>query len=128
MGTAGFLIESAKYIQEHQKTELLNTANKNKFNNEMFYGTDNDTTMARIGYMNYVLHNIKNPAITTDSLLEHDNAKSYLGKFDLVLQNPLFSGSLIEEATSSQLLTITKTSKTELLFVALMLQLMKIGG
>ena len=128
MGTAGFLIESAKYIQEHQKTELLNTANKNKFNNDMFYGTDNDTTMARIGYMNCVLHNIKNPTITIDSLLEQDNAKSYIGKFDLVLQNPPFSGSLIEEATSSQLLTITKTSKTELLFVALMLQLMKIGG
>ncbi len=128
MGTAGFLIESARYIQEHQKTELLNTSNKSTFNNDMFYGTDNDTTMARIGYMNCVLHNIKNPTITTDSLLEHDNAKDYLGKFDLVLQNPPFSGSLIEEATSGQLLTLTKTSKTELLFVALMLQLMKIGG
>ncbi len=128
MGTAGFLIESAKYIQDHQKTELLNTSNKNTFNNEMFYGTDNDTTMARIGYMNCVLHNIKNPTITTDSLLEHENAKDYLGKFDLVLQNPPFSGSLVEEAISGQLLTLTKTGKTELLFVALMLQLMKIGG
>ena len=128
MGTAGFLIESAKYIQDKQKTELLNTSNKNKFNSEMFFGTDNDTTMARIGYMNCILHNIKNPTITTDSLLEHENAKDYLGKFDLVLQNPPFSGSLIEEAISSQLLTLTKTGKTELLFVALMLQLMKIGG
>lgn len=128
MGTAGFLIESAKYIQEHQKNELLNVDNKNKFSTEMFYGADNDSNMARIGYMNCVLHNIKDPKITTDSLLEHENAKNYLGKFDLILQNPPFSGSLVESATNGQLLTITKTKKTELLFVALMLQLMKIGG
>lgn len=128
MGTAGFLIESAKYIQEHQKNELLNVDNKNKFSSEMFYGADNDSNMARIGYMNCVLHNIKDPKITTDSLLEHENAKNYLGKFDLILQNPPFSGSLVESATNGQLLTITKTKKTELLFVALMLQLMKIGG
>ena len=128
MGTAGFLIESAKYIQDHQKTELLNTINKSKFNNEMFYGADTDTTMARIGYMNCLLHNIKNPTITMDSLLEHENAKEYLGKYDLVLQNPPFSGSLVETATNGQILTITKTKKTELLFVSLMLLLMKVGG
>ena len=128
MGTAGFIIESAKYIQEHQKEELLNSKNKEKFNKEMFYGCDNDTNMARIGYMNCILHNIKDPQITTSSLLEQENAKSLIGQFDLVLQNPPFAGSLVEEATNSKLLSITKTKKTELLFVALMLQLMKVGG
>lgn len=128
MGTAGFIIEAAKYIQIHQSDELMNVENKKKFNNEMFYGCDNDTNMARIGYMNCVLHNIKDPHITVDSLLEHENAKEYLDSFDLVLQNPPFSGSLVESATNGKLLAITKTKKTELLFVALMLSLMKVGG
>ncbi|MBQ6654693.1 MAG: SAM-dependent DNA methyltransferase [Erysipelotrichaceae bacterium] len=128
MGTAGFIVEAAKYIQEHQKDELYNAENKETFNSKMFYGCDNDTTMARIGYMNCILHNINDPVITMDSLLEHDNAKDLLGKFDLVLQNPPFAGSLVEEATNNALLAITKTKKTELLFVALMLKLMKIGG
>lgn len=128
MGTAGFLIESAKYIQTHQSDELMGVDNKNNFNNSMFYGCDNDTNMARIGYMNCVLHNIKNPNITMDSLLEHENAKDYLESFDLVLQNPPFSGSLVESATNGKLLAIAKTKKTELLFVALMLSLMKVGG
>ena len=128
MGTAGFLVESAKYIQEHQTNELYNTANRELFNNEMFYGVDNDTMMARIGYMNCLLHSIKNPNVSIDSLLEHDNAKDFVGKYDLVLQNPPFAGSLVEEAVNTNLLSLTKTKKTELLFVALMLQLMKVGG
>ncbi len=128
MGTAGFIIEAAKYIQKNQKEELLNIQNKKTFNSAMFYGCDNDLNMARIGYMNCILHNIKDPQITTDSLLEHENAKDLLGQFDLVLQNPPFAGSLVENATNGKLLTITKTKKTELLFVALMLQLMKTGG
>ena len=128
MGTAGFIIESARYIQEHQKKELLNAQNKKKFNSEMFYGCDNDTNMARIGYMNCILHNIKSPIISIDSLLEHENAKDLIGKFDLVLQNPPFSGSLVESATNGHILTITKTKRTELLFVTLMIQLLKIGG
>lgn len=128
MGTAGFIIESAKYIQENQKNELLNVENKKKFNSEMFYGCDNDTNMARIGYMNCILHNIKNPIITVDSLLEHENAKDLFGQYDLVLQNPPFSGSLVESAINGKILGITKTKKTELLFVSLMLMLMKVGG
>lgn len=128
MGTAGFLVEAAKYIQEHQKTELLNVENKRKFNSEMFYGADNDNNMARIGYMNCVLHNIKKPNVSTDSLLEGENAKDYIGKYDLILQNPPFAGSIDEDLISGKLLTVAKTSKTELLFVSLMLQLMKVGG
>lgn len=104
------------------------TENKRIFNEEMFVGCDNDQNMARIGYMNCILHNIKNPAITMDSLLEYENVKNLLGTFDLVLQNPPFSGSLNKATVNSQLLTVTNTQKTELLFVSLMIQLMKIGG
>lgn len=128
MGTAGFIVEAAKYIQVHQSGELMNVENKKKFNNSMFYGCDNDTNMSRIGYMNCILHNIKNPNITIDSLLEHENLKSFLDSFDLVLQNPPFSGSLVQSAINGKLLTITKTTKTELLFVSLMLSILKVGG
>lgn len=128
MGTAGFIIESAKYIQTHQKNEMMSVYNQNVFNNEMFYGCDNDPNMARIGYMNSVLHGIKNPNFTMDSLLENENAQNYIGKFDLVLANPPFSGSLVESATNGKILSITKTKKTELLFVALMDMLLKPGG
>ncbi len=128
MGTAGFLVESAKYIKEHQKAELLNVQKNIQFTDRMFYGCDNDSNMARIGYMNLVLHGVKNPIITKDSLLEGENSMDYLGKFDLVLANPPFSGSLVESATDGKLLSITKTKRTELLFVALMSRLLKVGG
>lgn len=128
MGTAGFLIQAAKFIKDNQKTELLNVQNNKKFNDEMFYGSDNDSNMARIAYMNAVLHGIKNPRFTMDSLLENENAKDYIGMFDLVLANPPFSGSLVESATNGKILSITKTKKTELLFVALMVMLLKVGG
>ena len=128
MGTAGFLIESAKYIKEHQKAQLMNVRNSIIFSEEMFVGCDNDSNMARIGYMNSVLHGIKKPTITTDSLLESEYASDYINSFDLVLANPPFSGSLVESATNGQILSITKTKKTELLFVALMIMLLKPGG
>ncbi|MBE6504101.1 MAG: SAM-dependent DNA methyltransferase [Methanobrevibacter sp.] len=128
MGTAGFLIESAKYIKEHQKADLMNVKNSKIFNEDMFFGCDNDSNMARIGYMNSILHGIKSPIITTDSLLENENAKDYLNQFDLVLANPPFSGSLVESAINGKILSICKTGKTELLFVSLMSMLLKPGG
>ena len=128
MGTAGFLIEAAKYIKEHQKTQLMNVRNNIIFSEEMFFGCDNDSNMARIGYMNSVLHGIKKPNIRIDSLLEGENAKEFLNKYDLILANPPFSGSLVESATNEMILSITKTKKTELLFVSLMLMLLKPGG
>ena len=128
MGTAGFLIESAKYIKEHQKAELLNVQNAKMFSDSMFFGCDNDPNMARIGYMNCVLHGIKDPEITMDSLLESENAAKYLNKFDLVLANPPFAAKLVESAINGKILSVTKTKKTELLFVALMDMLLKPGG
>lgn len=128
MGTAGFIVESAKYIHNNQSDELMNVENKRKFNTSMFFGCDNDSNMSRIGYMNCILHGIKDPTISVDSLLEYENAQGYLEQFDLVLQNPPFSGSLVESAINAKLLGVTKTKRTELLFVTLMLMLMKVGG
>lgn len=127
-GTAGFLVESAKYIQEHQKKELLNVNNKKKFSDEMFFGCDTDNNMARISYMNLVLHGIKHPNIMTDSLIEGNNADGLMGTFDLSLNNPPFNGAIPENSTNASILAITKTKSTELLFVALMIKMLKIGG
>ena len=128
MGTAGFLTEAAKYIQEHQKIELYNAKNKKIFNSDMFYGCDTDDSMARIGYMNAILHGIKEPNFSMKSLLEAENSEHLFEKFDVVLQNPPFAGALKKEVVNPQLLSVANTKATEVLFVALMLKLMKVGG
>lgn len=90
---------------------------KEHFNNGMFYGFDMDRTMLRIGAMNMMLHGVDNPNIEyKDSLSEVNTDKD---KFTLVLANPPFKGSLDYEAVSADLLKVTKTKKTELLFLAL---------
>ncbi|CCL92650.1 Type i restriction enzyme m subunit (fragment) [Clostridioides difficile T14] len=92
----------------------------------MFYGFDMDRTMLRIGAMNMMLHGVDNPNIEyKDSLSEVNTDKD---KFTLVLANPPFKGSLDYEAVSADLLKVTKTKKTELLFLALFLRVLKIGG
>ena len=49
-------------------------------------------------------------------------------KYTLILANPPFVGSLDYESTSGKLQRVVKTKKTELLFMALFLQLLKPGG
>ena len=127
-GSSGFPIGAALYIKKHQERELVNVSNKRLFSNDTFWGVDNDKMMARISVMNLLLHGIKKPHISTDSLLESENAKDFVGKFDVVEANPPFAGSLVESATNGSLLTIANTKKTELLFVALFTKLLKVGG
>ena len=92
----------------------------------MFYGFDMDRTMLRIGAMNMMLHGVDNPNIEyKDSLSEANTDKD---KFSLVLANPPFKGSLDYEQVSADLLKVTKTKKTELLFLALFLRILKTGG
>lgn len=126
MGSAGFLVESAKYINEHYSNELLKAENAKKYTTTMFSGYDTDPTMLRIGAMNMMLHGVDEPDIRyQDSLSENNTAAN---EFTLVLANPPFKGSLDYEAVSKDLLAVTKTKKTELLFIALMLRVLKVGG
>ena len=53
MGSAGFIMEAAKYIAEHQGDELLNIDNRNRYRNEIFHGSDSDASMMRIGCMSH---------------------------------------------------------------------------
>lgn len=126
MGSAGFIVESARYIHEHYSNELLKAENQEKFTTTMFSGYDTDQTMLRIGAMNMMLHGVDQPDIKyQDSLSEENRAAN---KYSLILANPPFKGSLDFEAVSKDLLAVTKTKKTELLFLAVMLRMLKVGG
>ena len=126
MGSAGFLVSSQEYLRKHHSDLFLVQGLKEHFNNTMFYGFDMDRTMLRIGAMNMMLHGVDNPNIEYKDSLSEVNTDSE--KFTLVLANPPFKGSLDYEAVSADLLKVTKTKKTELLFLALFLRILKTGG
>lgn len=128
MGTAGFLIESAKYIKEHNKEELLNKENRKFFSENQFAGVDTEPVMTRIGCMNLMFHDVTKPSLGTSSLLIEQNNAKHIGQYDIVLANPPFKGSLDADLTDPRILAVTKTGKTELLFVALFTKLLKVGG
>ena len=83
--------------------------------------------MLRIGSMNMLLHGVENPDIRYRDSLAQDHAGEE-EKYTLVLANPPFAGSLDYENTAKDLQQIVKTKKTELLFLALFLRLLKPGG
>jgi len=126
-GTAGFLIAAGEYLREHHAKLLLDAKLRKHFHRQMFHGFDFDNTMLRIGSMNMLLHGVENPDIRYRDSLAQDHAGEE-EKYTLVLANPPFAGSLDYENTAKDLLQIVKTKKTELLFIALFLRLLKPGG
>jgi type I restriction enzyme M protein len=126
-GTSGFLVSAADYIRRVHPGVMHDAALSRHFHHDMFHGYDFDNTMLRIGSMNMLLHGIENPDIRyRDSLSE--SAGGDAEKYSLVLANPPFAGSLDYETTAKDLLAMVKTKKTELLFLALFLRLLKPGG
>ena len=125
-GSAGFLVSAQHYLRENHQDLFLDGEKKDHFNNTMFYGFDMDRTMLRIGAMNMMLHGVDNPNIEYKDSLSEVNEDN--DKYTLVLANPPFKGSLDYEAVSADLLKVTKTKKTELLFLALFLRILKKGG
>lgn len=126
-GTAGFLVEAGEYLKENKKDEIFyDNRNRAHYMNEMFYGYDMDRTMLRIGAMNMMTHGISNPFIEYRDSLSDQNADK--AKYSLILANPPFKGSLDAEIVSTDLLKVCKTKKTELLFLALFLRMLKVGG
>jgi type I restriction enzyme M protein len=126
-GTAGFLVAAGEYLREHSPRVLRDEKLREHFHTSMFHGFDFDSTMLRIGSMNMLLHGIENPAIVYRDSLAQDHAGEN-EKYTLVLANPPFAGSLDYESTAKDLLEVVKTKKTELLFLALFLRLLKPGG
>lgn len=127
-GTSGFLVAAGEYIKmEKRKEEIFyDRQKKDHYMNHMFHGYDMDRTMLRIGAMNMMTHGIDNPYIEyRDSLSDQNPDKDM---YTLVLANPPFKGSLDAESVSGDLLKVCKTKKTELLFLALFLRMLKVGG
>ncbi|WP_342131117.1 type I restriction-modification system subunit M [Hydrogenophaga sp. OTU3427] len=126
-GTCGFLVAAGEYLRDKHPTLFNDTSARAHFHHGMFHGYDFDNTMLRIGSMNMALHGVDNPDIRYKDSLAQDHAADE-EKYSLILANPPFAGSLDYENTAKDLLSIVKTKKTELLFMALFLRLLKPGG
>ncbi|MFC7485421.1 type I restriction-modification system subunit M [Knoellia sp. CPCC 206453] len=126
-GTAGFLVAASEHLRKTHPSVMTDATQRQHFNNSMFHGYDFDSAMLRIGSMNMLLHGIEAPDIRyRDSLA--DGIEDPDGMFTLVLANPPFAGSLDYESMDDDLRKDVKTKKTELLFLALFLRLLKPGG
>ncbi|WP_301173562.1 type I restriction-modification system subunit M [Brevibacillus nitrificans] len=124
-GTAGFLVSAAEYIRETYESEMTSEQWEH-FASDMFTGLDTDRTMLRLSAMNLMLHSITNPHIDyVDSVSkQNDIAAAY----DIILANPPFTGTVDAESIHDNLKTVCDTKKTELLFVALFLRMLRKGG
>lgn len=146
-GTAGFLIVVMQYLLEKytspkgrlkgENGETIYTGDllepyRHHIQNEMFHGFDFDATMLRIASMNLMLHGVDNPDIHYQDTLSNSFPEKFpkqaSGGFDVILANPPFKGSLDEGDVHPTLTQVVKTKKTELLFVALILRMLKKGG
>ncbi|HET6843955.1 MAG TPA: class I SAM-dependent DNA methyltransferase [Candidatus Angelobacter sp.] len=126
-GTCGFLVAVGEYLREHHKAMLSNKKQWEHFNHHLFHGFDFDNTMLRIGSMNMLLHGVENPDVVYRDSLSQDHAGEE-EKYTLVMANPPFAGSLDFESVAKDLQQVVKTKKTELLFLALFMRLLKPGG
>lgn len=126
-GTAGFLVAASEFLRDQHPSIMTDAAQWQHFNHSMFHGYDFDSTMLRIGSMNMLMHGVESPDIRhRDSLSEGASTDS--DTYSLILANPPFAGSLDYESAAKDLLQTVKTKKTELLFLALFLRLLKPGG
>ena len=92
----------------------------------MFNGIEIDPSMMRISAMNLQLHGMESPTLIGNSALSESNSIS--SQYSLILANPPFKGALDYDEVESSLLNVTKTKKTELLFLTLILRMLKLGG
>jgi type I restriction enzyme M protein len=126
-GTCGFLVAAGEYIRCRHPEALRDQRLNRHFHYEMFNGFDFDNTMLRIGSMNMLLHGVEQPDVRYRDSLAQDHA-TVEEAYSVILANPPFAGSLDYENTARDLQQVVKTKKTELLFLALFLRLLRPGG
>lgn len=152
-GSGGFLLNSLlNWKAEHTDKDVLRLEwdgtphdvlpvwpeNKEHDFSRLFHGYDNDRTMVRIAWMNLVLHDLESPEVHQLDALSKRLEDDESGTYDYILANPPFTGSVDESdlsenrdrfpATGTGKKAKPITTKSELLFVWLMLDLLKIGG
>lgn len=134
MGSAGFLVAASEYMHAKFKDSFYDEGFLRHYKHEMFHGFDNDTTMLRIGAMNMMLHGLGSADIAYKNSLgvskdgDKENVDEDKDKYTLVLANPPFKGTLDNAQVNPELLKITKSKHTELLFLAWFLRSLSIGG
>lgn len=126
-GTAGFLVACDEFLRQQHPEIFTDAGLRHHYETGMFHGFDFDSTMLRVAAMNMMLHGIEQPDIENRDSLAQDHS-GVTEAYSLVLANPPFAGSLDYEAVAKDLLDVVKTKKTELLFLALFLRLLKPGG
>ena len=151
-GTGGFLVSVMEYLLEtHTSPEAvieetdpelgtveriytgdLLEEHREHVRSRMFHGFDFDATMLRIAAMNLMLHGVDDPGIHYQDTLSASFTDRFPAQaregFDVILANPPFKGSLDFDDVHSGLLRRVKTKKTELLFLALILRMLRTGG
>lgn len=156
-GTGGFLFSAQQYLRRQGSTpenlrlewdgaphrlDVVQATEQERAlieDGTCFVGIDNDRTMARIGWMNLVLHHIHNPRLMQGDSLSKREGKPELApllaseSFRYVLANPPFTGTVDTADLEKSLFPTGKkdgvlTNKSELLFVWLMLDLLDVSG
>lgn len=127
VGTCGFLVAAGEYLRKRHPGLFRDEKLRRHFHEAMFNGFDFDPTMLRIGTMNMALHGVESANVTFRDSLAEEHAED-AGRYSLILANPPFAGALDYDVTAKDLQRIVKTKKTELLFLALFLRLLKVGG
>jgi type I restriction enzyme M protein len=150
-GTGGFLVSVIEHLYERYTSDagvhripednqilltytgdLLTREERRHLATDMLHGFDFDVTMLRIAAMNLMLHGVEQPSVNYQDTLSNSFPERFpklaTEAFDLVLANPPFKGSLDYEDVHPSLLKVVKTKKTELLFIALLLRMLKLGG
>lgn len=125
-GTAGFLVAASEYIKTHYDATVFTKEFSEYYSKEMFHGCEFDEMMIGIAAMNLMLHGVEQPDLYDKSSLDEDF--SVADRYSLVLANPPFKGSLDSNTIAKSLSSVLKTKKTELLFLALILRILKVGG
>lgn len=112
--------------------DLLEAEDRKRIDTDMFHGFDFDATMLRVAAMNLVMHGIKEPDIHYQDTLSQSFSEKFPKEakegFSVIYANPPFKGSLDEEDVCPEVLRKVKTKKTELLFVALIERMLRVGG
>jgi type I restriction enzyme M protein len=126
-GTMGFLVAAVEYLQKHHEAALYDAAAQQHFQTTMFNGLEFDPSMIRIGAMNMTLHGIDSPNLQLVNSLSR-NAAHITNVYDLILANPPFKGSVDKDNIDDSVTKIVDSTKSELLFLGLMLRMMKVGG
>ncbi|MDC3191806.1 type I restriction-modification system subunit M [Pseudoalteromonas elyakovii] len=146
-GTAGFLARTMEYLNRKHSSEfgILEDEEGNKhytgdqltpfrdhIEQKMFWGFDFDDTMLRVSAMNMLLHGVTGANIHYQDSLHKNMQQNYPNQvedfFDVILANPPFKGSLDTAGVNPKILDHVKTKKTELLFIAHIINMLNVGG